>query len=207
MEAKVALEGLLQGSIRSVEFAGGLITVNAPRRDRVYLPGSFNPLHDGHKNLLAAAVNCSGEDKEGCYEMSVGNPDKGLMDIDEVQRRVQPFQESGTPLVVVQAPLFTDKAALFPGSVFVIGYDTAVRLVNEKYYSSNDPMAVQFQRLAAANCRFLVAGRVTDERRYLTLADIQIPATLQRMNLFEAIPEDVFRLDISSTQLRKAAAS
>jgi hypothetical protein len=49
MEAKVALEGLLQGSIRSVEFAGGLITVNAPRRDRVYLPGSFNPLHDGHK--------------------------------------------------------------------------------------------------------------------------------------------------------------
>lgn len=42
-----------------------------------------------------------------------------------------------------QAPLFTDKATLFPGATFVVGYDTAVRLVDEKYYSSHDPMAVQ----------------------------------------------------------------
>lgn len=49
MDAKVALEGLLQGSVRAVEFAGGQTTVDAPRRRRVYLPGSFNPLHDGHR--------------------------------------------------------------------------------------------------------------------------------------------------------------
>lgn len=42
-----------------------------------------------------------------------------------------------------QAPLFTDKANLFPEAVFVVGYDTAVRLVDERYYSSHDPMAVQ----------------------------------------------------------------
>ncbi len=33
-----------------------------------------------------------------------------------------------------QASLFTDKAALFPRSAFVIGYDTAVRLVAPRYY-------------------------------------------------------------------------
>ncbi len=37
-----------------------------------------------------------------------------------------------------QASLFTDKAALFPGSAFVIGYDTAVRLVAPRYYARQD---------------------------------------------------------------------
>ena len=39
---------------------------------------------------------------EGCYELSVGNPDKGLLPLDEIKRRVQPFIDSHTPLVVVQ---------------------------------------------------------------------------------------------------------
>lgn len=47
-------------------------------------------------------MQAAGDDADGCYEMSVGNPDKGLMDIEEVIRRVTPFQDSGTPLVVVQ---------------------------------------------------------------------------------------------------------
>ena len=34
-----------------------------------------------------------------------------------------------------QASLFTDKARLFPRSAFVIGYDTAVRLVAPRYYA------------------------------------------------------------------------
>lgn len=43
------LEELLKGSIDSVEYSGGQVICNAPRRNRIYLPGSFNPLHDGHK--------------------------------------------------------------------------------------------------------------------------------------------------------------
>ena len=43
------LEALHQGKIRSVEFSGGHVICDAPRGNRVYLPGSFNPLHDGHK--------------------------------------------------------------------------------------------------------------------------------------------------------------
>ena len=37
-----------------------------------------------------------------------------------------------------QASLFTDKAKLFPRSAFVIGYDTAVRLVAPRYYARTD---------------------------------------------------------------------
>lgn len=47
------LQELLEGRVRSVEYSGGQVIVDAPRRGRVYLPGSFNPLHEGHKCALA----------------------------------------------------------------------------------------------------------------------------------------------------------
>ena len=37
-----------------------------------------------------------------------------------------------------QAPLFTNKAELFRDSAFVVGYDTAVRLIDPKYYKLGD---------------------------------------------------------------------
>lgn len=43
------LEALLEGRVGSVEFSGGQVICDAARRNRVYLPGSFNPLHDGHR--------------------------------------------------------------------------------------------------------------------------------------------------------------
>lgn len=43
------LQALLDGKVQTVEYAGGRVVVDAPRRRRVYLPGSFNPLHDGHR--------------------------------------------------------------------------------------------------------------------------------------------------------------
>ena len=38
----------------------------------------------------------------------------------------------------MQAPLFTQKADLFHDSVFVVGQDTAARLVRPDYYGNND---------------------------------------------------------------------
>ncbi len=71
------LEELLAGRIPCVEFSGGRVFVGAPRGGRVYLPGSFNPLHEGHVRLLAAACAAAGRGaEEGCFELSVGNADK-----------------------------------------------------------------------------------------------------------------------------------
>jgi hypothetical protein len=52
------LQALLDGTVRSMEFSGGQIIVDAPRRGRVYLPGSFNPLHDGHRCGLTWDMRC-----------------------------------------------------------------------------------------------------------------------------------------------------
>ena len=48
--AEEPLEALLDGKVNSVEFSGGHVIVDAPRRGRIYLPGSFNPLHEGHRS-------------------------------------------------------------------------------------------------------------------------------------------------------------
>ena len=50
------LEELLAGNISTVEFSHGFVVVNAPRRGRVYMSGSFNPLHEGHRGMLAAGL-------------------------------------------------------------------------------------------------------------------------------------------------------
>jgi hypothetical protein len=39
---------------------------------------------------------------EGCFELSIGNPDKGMLPLDEVRRRVEQFTDAGYPVVVVQ---------------------------------------------------------------------------------------------------------
>ncbi len=48
-EAKEVLQKLLDGSVRCVEFTNNRMLVDQPRSQMAYLPGSFNPLHDGHR--------------------------------------------------------------------------------------------------------------------------------------------------------------
>lgn len=47
---------LLKGNIETVEYSNGNVIVNAPRGAKVYMAGSFNPLHEGHRGMLAAAL-------------------------------------------------------------------------------------------------------------------------------------------------------
>jgi hypothetical protein len=49
-----------------------------------------------------------------------------------VRRRVAQFTSAGLPLLLTSAPLFTGKAELLRGSKFVLGWDTAVRIVMPK---------------------------------------------------------------------------
>lgn len=54
------------------------------------------------RQLLAAAVAMGSPGAEGCFELSIGNADKGQLPLAEVRRRVDQFVAAGLPVVVTQ---------------------------------------------------------------------------------------------------------
>ena len=191
------LELLLSGEAGTVTVSSdGRMAVDEPVRAAL-LAGSFNPLHQGHDALARAASEILGT--EVMFEISVTNVDKPPLTAEVVKHRLSQFQDKAA-VVLTRADTYHKKAALFPGCTFVIGWDTAVRLVAPRYYGGDESAMVSaLVDIWALGCRFLVAGRETDGK-YRTLADVAVPQGFGR--LFQSIPESSFRVDISSTALR-----
>ena len=183
-------------STRVVVEPDGRMCEGAPVHGAI-LAGSFRPLHDGHRLLASVAAETLGAPVT--FELSVTNVDKPPLRGREVLRRIRQFSDAGR-VVLTKAPTFREKAELLPGCTFVIGFDTAVRLVHPRYYGDDTETMIQaLSRIRDLGCRFLVAGRA-DGDTFRTLNDVPVPPKFAA--LLEAIPESKFRKDISSTELR-----
>jgi nicotinamide mononucleotide (NMN) deamidase PncC len=179
----------------------GRLRADAPR-PKLLLPGAFNPLHEGHLTLAHVAGRLVGA--EPAFELSVSNADKPSLAQEEVRRRMAQFTWR-TPVWVTKLPTFEEKSKEFRGAVFVVGADTAARIVACRFYhDSDEQMRVALERVRANGCRFLVAGRVDASGRYLCCENLNLPEGVR--DLFTGIPESAFRRDISSTHLRERAA-
>lgn len=200
-ESPAAVQALIAGEVKRVVVqADGTMQSPGPEIQAA-LPGAFHPLHEGHHELARVAGETLG--CEVVFELSVTNVDKPPLDFTEIDHRLGQFAGSD-PVVLTDAPTFVEKARLMPGCAFVVGVDTAERIVAPRYYGNEEKRMLEaLEEMRKLGCRFLVAGRKVKDTWH-TLPDVPVPAGYA--DLFEAIPEERFRRDISSTEIRAARA-
>lgn len=180
-------------------FPNNKVTNTTSEPPRGLLPGSFNPVHVGHHKLRSVAEEQIGGPVY--FELSIVNAEKPPLNNFEIEQRRHQFDDA--PLALTAAPLFVDKARLFPGTTFVIGYDTAARILDPRFYNNSEvEMKTSLEAIGSLGCSFLVAGRLTDSGFQL-LSNLPVPGEFQ--DLFVPIPKTKFREDISSSDIRNAA--
>lgn len=165
---------------------------------KLLIPGSFNPLHDGHQRMISIAEARTGQ--IAALELSIGNVDKPPLDYQEISTRLQGIANTlNRPVWLTRMPTFVEKATRFPGATFVVGVDTIVRIAEDRYYANAEDRDAALEFLIEQGTRFMVFGRVL-EGGFETLSTLTLPRTLADRCI--EISEAEFRADVSSTDLR-----
>jgi hypothetical protein len=177
----------------------GLIHTNGEPCPKAILCGAFNPLHEGHLALARSASTILQHPVS--FELSAVNADKPPLPPKIILDRMA--QVAGRwSILASAAPTFVQKARLYPGTTFVVGFDTAERILQPRYYNHSEAnLLAALNEIREHGCRFLVAGRVDADGDFRHLQDMDIPSAFAE--LFHPIPDSLFRHDISSTALRQ----
>jgi nicotinic acid mononucleotide adenylyltransferase len=164
---------------------------------RLIFPGSFDPLHEGHRLMARIAEEIAERPVE--FELSIENVDKPCLDYVELRARSSQF--AGQSLWLTRAATFLEKLLIFPRSTFVLGADTFVRLADPRYYGGSQEAADRAVQTIAENAGGLIVfGRIRDGV-FEEPGQLRAPQTLRDIAYF--VSQREFRLDISSTDLRR----
>jgi hypothetical protein len=150
------------------------------------VPGSFNPLHSGHRWIYKESQTYP---DLSLYEISVKRYDKPNYTLEELQnvlRNFNPWQES---VIITNATLFVDKIKLIgtPEINFHIGFDAYDKVLNHggaEYFES-------------CNAFFFVYDRIIDGA-FKSVADLQLPRNVR----FGGTPPN-HCMNMSSTAIRQ----
>lgn len=167
--------------------------------DVAIFSGSFNPLHHGHQQLHRVASQEL--ELQVVFELSVTIADKRTLSESDLRLRLGQFDTYD--VAVTECTLFMEKARLFPNCWFVVGFDTAARILDPRFYQHDQiQMRDALQILAGNGNRFFVGGRLSrDGSQFCCVDELTIPTEFR--HLFSGVSERRFREDISSSDLRE----
>jgi hypothetical protein len=174
------LDGTRSAILVEVDATGNIRACTDPieKASDTIFPGSFDPLHPGHLEMMgivgnlqssAAGINYPSAKNLPDLEISIKNAAKPVIDLLTLEARLKAmgpvFAEwlnsmayKPAPLRVwlTQAPTFKDKTEIFFDRTFVCGYDTAVRICDPKYAGPIEQLIPQFNM---TKTKFFVFGR------------------------------------------------
>jgi len=200
-EPSCPLTEVINGDLDSVLVLGDRFIRQPKLESTVTLAGSFNPLHQGHINLLRRSVEKAGL-QSGILELTLNNPDKGEIDLETVKKRITAIREADLPVLVTNKRLFVDKLEAFRSSYCIMGYDTVTRFLDPKYYDNcYNYVIATLGEIKRRNIKIIVAGRKDPKTgEFQVLTNEEVPKGFE--SLFVILKEDDFREDISSTEIR-----
>ena len=108
------------------------------RKAFLVLDSSFNPPTLAHSAMLKKAMELY-PSHQPILMLSTTNADKGSLDQQDQQNRLEMMKTFEIPIKLTNQPFFIEKAKLFSEDeriVFVVGQDTLERILNPKYYAS-----------------------------------------------------------------------
>ena len=184
--------------------AGSAACAGTPKPGALVFPGSFDPLHDGHRLMARIAEEVAERPVE--WELSVTNVDKPALDYAEIRDRTAAFAGDGDadaaqPLWLTRAATFLEKIAVFPAATFVMGADTYVRLGDPRYYGGSEAAAREAVRTIADGTRGLIVFGRSHDGVFVDPSQLDVPSALRDVTYF--VSQREFRVDLSSTELRR----
>jgi nicotinic acid mononucleotide adenylyltransferase/nicotinamide mononucleotide (NMN) deamidase PncC len=199
VDAPATWQALFAGTSAAVAIANPPAEATPPAAGGLVFPGSFDPLHEGHRLMARIAEEIA--ERPLAWEISVENVDKPLLDFITIRDRAAQF--TGQRLWLTRAATFVEKLDIFPESTFVMGADTYVRLADPRYYGGSSDAAAKAVEAIAAKARGLIVFGRARHGAFEDAAQLDAPQALRDVSYF--VSQREFRLDISSTELRRQA--